>query len=415
MKSHKVLWSFFGIFLVASIISSLLLINPFSNTILGPNEGFDNSEFLVSNYVAKVGLTSGLNENLFGGGYNGLNELTSKLYGYIIFNTPVILTSQLRDELMKEMIQANRLSECNYNRYHTMQTIVGNTNCQNQYAKYFPTPIFSQNLIAIVNRNSFTFNDLAAIDTELETSVNTFCTGILTMNSDTGISGRDLEDLQVLVSICQQKPSQILKRDGSSYVLNTLPDVKIYKAKTNMICSQTMPTSTPVGSSCYAASAVEGPDNTRITTYCCNIPTGEKELVGTIKLSNIKMKFSEKAGSLVVALNDAGITNADSVPPRFQFEQYAFYTDHNNSASMDKFDYSRNGGFIVLSNSQSVIDASNGKIDKTNKLSDLWFGIKSGKAITSPHYLIMLSLTGISYLGLLIFGLVLTAMAITKK
>jgi hypothetical protein len=126
-----------------------------------------------------------------------------------------------------------------------------------------------------------------------------------------------------------------------------------------------------------------------------------------IKLSNIRFEINQKTGDIFIALGQKGITEANAIEGRYQFEQYAYQLEHKDA--MPITDWNGKTGYTVLSNNQAVVDAADGKISETSKISDLWYGIKKGEATSSP--LLWINISHIAIIVILITLMIITMVA----
>jgi len=373
------------------------------------------ADFVVdSDYVVKVGLKGELVHCSFFGACDPIgfvNSLIDNVYGYAIGDTPILVDEEMSDDLVEFMNELNT-------------EITDQIN-----VKYFGyQPIFSDKLISVVSKGSYEFSDLKVVMDELEVSADVFCGGVVSYIEDH--PGADREDgVSQIASVCSTKPDRIFVREGSKYVTN-FNDIPIYDTVYVQQCFSSVDEMNDAvgdnqGGICaiseissdgysYDADAADGNlVQTSPREFCCQIPSEEKELLGTIMLSDLSIEVYEKASDIFIGVNDKGIGELDQVDGKFDFAQYGFEVEHKGSLSEN--DFGEKPGYFVVSSSQGVVDASEGEIEESTGLGDLWYGIRGGRVFKSPSYTVMIVATLISWSVFFVMLIVLGTMFVLRR
>ena len=282
---------------------------------------FKEADFVLdSKYIVKGGLSQSFQE--ISEDIEVFNHFIGQVYGLAIFDGPIVIEDKSKDELVDIMDEIN----------------------QGALEEGYPK-IFSSKLINKINADSIFYVDLAIMETELEESVNTFCEVVESM----------VGTEELLIELCDQKPDEIFVRDGTKYILN-LNDVTYTD---------------------YEYVPGELDENG-------NIPIERVEVQKTIRLSDLKLEISEKSGDIFVALGSKGISEVEPISGKYEFAQYAYEIDHEDSMSIYNWDGQR--GYTVISNSNNVVDASGGEIEESG-IMDLWYGLKRGEAYSDWKFI----------------------------
>lgn len=289
---------------------------------------FNNEEIFLSSYIFKGGLVSPIIHQ--GTQYQVVNDYISKIYGFAIFDGPIVLTESAKSSLLKNIDNENLNAKQRSN-----------------------LTIFSNNLITLINKNSYSSSDLDTLQKELSYSKDTLCKLFKTPAYQASTS-----EAEIAIPFCNANPGDLFIKSGSNYKLN-LNDFYIQRK---------------IYSPCQFINNV---------SVCPAIQLISER----IELSKIKLEISEKKGDLFIAAGDLGIAEVNAVDGKYDFAQYAYEIKHAES-NPDFTDFGEPGfGYFVTTNNQAVALASDGKIEKSSWFNDLIYGLNKGQAYTDPIFL----------------------------
>lgn len=395
-KDKKVIW-IIGIILLINYVGAG---NLFAITKAGG--GFDN--IIESDYVVKFGF----NENKDTIDDFGIyNFYIDNAYGIGVFDTPLILKDNFKDDLIESMEDINKEIE----------------ELEDEISEYFDSPLFSQELIDLVEENSFDIKELKTAINELHTSKNKVCDAVKEYIKD-----HPEADIETIVELCDTYPDEIFVEQGGKLVLNLKKDFTYYDYRTTYnpigekyYCSDVYPDGceelVPVSGSDKIVYASNGLTYGRGCSACngicrygygtlgipmdvtlyeerktyCESHNGTWEVnewyqktertrelkdTHTIRLSEAKIEIDEKKGDIIIAVGSDGIKEANSIEGKYEFAQYAYQIEHKD-AHPSSILFLEGNRYTVISNSQDVVDAGEGEIDETSTLDDLWYGIEN--------------------------------------
>lgn len=327
--------------LVSGVLTPSLFYGLNLNTVVNVREMTDFT--ILSDYVAKFGNIRPLLTVSEVSDIDMFNSIIDNVYGYVIFDTPIVLSQKTRNGFIDIMEDINKEIR------------------QEESTNYFEDNIFSSKLINTVNKPNLEFTDIKLIINELEDSSDKFCNGVSNFLKD-----NPNNQANIFGDLCKGKSERLFTKEGTKYVLK-LKDVDIFDYRSS-----------------------------------------EKNYEGKLRLSDLQVEIYEKAGDIVIAINEEAIKEVENIEGKFQFNQYGFEVEHKDSETFggiyDK-DITKETVYLVVSNSEELINASEGNIEQTSTLNDVWHGFRMGRLFKSPSYVIMLSITAISWVLFILFTL----------
>jgi hypothetical protein len=396
MKKGKILLSVGIMFLIIGIITPLIFFNSTLNSVAY----IEKKITLESDYIAKLGLLKTFKEMDKNAEQNSggesctflhcskryaialINEIIDNTYGYTILKTPIKINKMdidrlsgglenFNDELIEE---SKRFNETIWN-------------------KAFPKKVFSDKLISTIRNNNYEYGDLILIEQELEKSADLYCKGfIYLLNQSPESMGYMSQNEELLLQLCEAKiGKKLFNKEWLSYNSN-LPDVELYENHAYIpLCNEPI----YIEEDCQKEGCPTSRD--------CTLEGQYKDiLLGVLKLSNLHISIQEKASDIFISFGDLGNQEVSNINGKFNFEQYGNEILSNQSLGFAG-NFAEEKGYIVVSNNENVVKASEGEIEKTSEINNLWDGFKSLRIFKSPSYLIFMGITAISFLTAILF------------
>ena len=268
-----------------------------------------------------------------------MNNVITETYGYGIFKGSAKLQPSVQSNIVRSMEALNKevKKPDEYKRFSKEQKKI--------WDKTFGKGVFTKTLINKVKTNRYTYYDMKIVTTELDTSLNNWCTALNEVivsgkfkqffNTDTGG-----EEIDQWIQICNEKPKKIFSVSNDKIVLH-LNDINLYDYKKYDTVCETPTT---------------GCEGTCSVTMChiVELPQTEKILIGTLQLSKLNMEIRPLGSNdFIIAVND-GIQQSSTITTQKTFANYITQMPTANAIDIttDNNWPNEQGYIIVTTNNQ---------------------------------------------------------------
>ena len=312
---------------------------------------FNRVDGLNSDFTALLGLKLSANDiesncrqvpNTDGQMVCLINSIMHNVYGYVIFDGPAKVSKSTRDSFIRSMTRLNTevKKPDEYSQFSRTQ--------KKTWDKTFGKGIFSTTLLSTVKKNSYSFADVQKIATELDKSLNVWCTGLSTVF----VSGqfdqfydvqRDESEMDMWLQICAKKPPRVFSATKDS-ILFDMPNIDLYQYNRYRTECETPRYIEPT---CQAAGCPT-------STTCALIPleTTEKKFIGTLTFSELNIQIRKLGNDYIFAVNE-GIADSSKFTRELDFSKYILQMPYREG--MDVRDLFDKVGFVVVTTNDKIM------------------------------------------------------------